>query len=186
MEQDGLSIVAISGSLRSKSFNTALLRTAQGLLPAGVTMNILAIDHLPLYNADLEEGSPPEVVTALKQSISDADGVLIATPEYNYGIPGPLKNAIDWASRPGYRSPFANKPVAIIGASPSTVGTARAQGQLKQVLLGMISQVFPFPEVAVNMAAGRFDDNGQLTDARTREQLETMLQQFVAWVRKVR
>ena len=186
MEQDGLRIVAMSGSLRRKSLNTALLRAAQGLLPAGVTMDILAIDHLPLYNADLEVDGPPEAVAVLKQSISDADGVLIATPEYNYSIPGPLKNAIDWASRPGYRSPFANKPVAIMGASPSPVGAARAQGQLKQVLLGMIAQVFPFPEVTVSMAAERFDDDGQLTDARTREQLATMMQQFVAWVRKVR
>ena len=111
--------------------------------------------------------------------------MLIATPEYNFGPPGPLKNAIDWASRPAYRSVFRDKPVGVIGASGSVVGTARAQGQLKQVLLGMASQVFPYPELLVGNAAQRFDERGQLTDDETRQRLTAYLRDFVAWVRRV-
>jgi chromate reductase len=184
--QDRLTMVAISGSLRRQSLNTALVRAVQEMVPEGSTLDLLEIGALPLYNADLDTEQPPAAVIAFKQRISAADAVLIATPEYNYGIPGPLKNAMDWASRPAYKAPFTQKPVAIMGASPGGGGTVRAQGQLKQVLLGMLSQVFPYPEMALTVAGERFDAEGRLTDARTREHLVAMLQQFMQWVLKVR
>ena len=121
---------------------------------------------------------------ALKAQIGNADGLLFVTPEYNFSIPGVLKNAIDWASRPGFRSVLAHKPVAIIGASPGTVGTARAQGHLKQVLLGTLSEVFPYPEVLVSKAHERIQ-NGQLADEPTREVLRKMLEAYVSWIRRI-
>lgn len=175
-----MKIAAIAGSLRKASFNRSLLDAAEGLAPPAVVWSRLDI-RLPLYDADLDvDGGPPEVV-AFKDAIAASDAVLIATPEYNYGIPGPLKNAIDWASRPAYRSVFAGKKTAIVGAAGSIVGTARAQGQLKQVLLGMAAEVFPYPELLVGGAGGKFDD-GQLTDETTRDKLAEMLEVFAAWV----
>lgn len=173
-------LVGISGSLREISYNTALLREAAEMLPSGVELEIVRIDELPLYNSDLGEVAP---VARLREQIGGADGVIIATPEYNYGIPGPLKNAIDWASRPAYRSPFAGKPVGILGATNSFVGTARAQGQLKQVLLGMLSLVFPWPEFVMGGATARIVD-GKLVDEPTRELLAKFLAGFVAFVEK--
>ena len=177
-----LSIVGISGSLRKLSFNTALLRASASVLgDLSADLTLIPIE-LPLYNADLIQSG---AVERFKQAIEGAGAVLIATPEYNFGPPGPLKNAIDWASRPAYRSVFRDKPVGVIGASGSVVGTARAQGQLKQVLLGMASQVFPYPELLVGNAAQRFDERGQLTDDETRQRLTAYLRDFVAWVRRV-
>jgi chromate reductase len=176
-----MKLIGISGSLRRRSYNAGLLDAVGELLPANTTLQRLDI-RLPLYDADLDvEGGPPDVA-AFKAAIGAADAVLIATPEYNYGIPGPLKNAIDWASRPAYRSPFAGKKTAILGASISTVGTARAQGQLKQVLLGMAAEVFSHPEVLVATAKTKFDAEGRLTDEATREALGKMVTAFVAWV----
>lgn len=176
-------IIAISGSLRRESFNTALLHAMVELAPEGAAISIASIADIPLYNADLDVDGGPAPVRALKQRIDEADGLLIATPEYNYGIPGVLKNTIDWASRPGYKSVLAGKPVAIVGASPGTVGTARAQGQLKQVLLGTISEVFPYPEVLVGKAKDRFRD-GKLEDEATRELLTKMLRKYVSWINR--
>lgn len=174
-----MKIAAIAGSLRKASFNRSLLDAAQELAPSGLDWLRPGI-RLPLYDADLDvDGGPPEVV-AFKDAIATSDAVLIATPEYNYGIPGPLKNAIDWASRPAYRSVFAGKKTAIVGAAGSIVGTARAQGQLKQVLLGMAAEVFPYPEFLVGRAGGKFED-GRLTDEATRDLLAKMLQAFVTW-----
>ena len=169
-------LLGFSGSLRKGSTNTALLRALQALAPEGVTLEIVDYREGPLYDADLGE---PAIVEAMKARVAAADGVIIATPEYNYGIPGPLKNVLDWLSRPAYRSGFAGKPVAILGAAPGTVGTARAQGQLKQVLLGMVAQVFPWPEVVVARSGERIAD-GVVTDAKTREVLGRMLEAFVA------
>jgi chromate reductase len=176
-------IVAISGSLRRESFNTALLHAMVELAPEGTTLSIASIGDIPFYNADLDIDGGPASVRALKHRIDEADGLLIATPEYNYGIPGVLKNAIDWVSRPGFRSVLAGKPVAIVGASPGMVGTARAQGQLKQVLLGTISEVFPYPEVLVSKAKDRFRD-GKLEDEATRELLAQMLRKYVSWIHR--
>lgn len=180
-----LKILGVSGSLRRGSTNTALLRAAaQALTPLGAEL-IHASIRLPLYDADLDDPSALLVVEGFKQAVRTADAVLIATPEYNFGPPGPLKNAIDWASRPAYRSVFRDKPVGVMGASGSAVGTARAQGQLKQILLGMASQVFPYPELLVGNAPQRFDTHGELSDGETRERLESYLRDFVGWVNRV-
>ncbi|MGF1469099.1 MAG: NADPH-dependent FMN reductase [Sandaracinaceae bacterium] len=178
-----LEILGLAGSLRRASANRALLRAASSLLPDGARLQIAEIGDLPLYNTDLTADGPVAEVERLEARIDAADAVLIATPEYNYGVPGVLKNALDWASRPAYQSVFAGKPVAIIGASGSAVGTARAQGQLKQVLLGMVAEPFPYPEVLVSRAGQRFQD-GELADGDTEERLRTMLEAFVAWVRR--
>ncbi|MCA9691146.1 MAG: NAD(P)H-dependent oxidoreductase [Myxococcales bacterium] len=184
-DQHALKILGLSGSLRRASFNTALVRAAAELAPAGVTIELGSFDLVPHYNGDLDtDALRPAAAEAFKQAIAAADAVLIATPEYNYGVPGALKNAIDWASRPAYRSPFAGKPVALLSASMSVAGGARGQGQLKQVLLGMASQVFAYPEFLVPQAQTKFE-HGRLTDAATREHLERLLAAFAAWVRKV-
>ena len=179
-------ILGISGSLRVASKNTALLRTAIELAPKELEFRIAPISTLPLFNEALTDDASLLPVTEFREAVSNADGVLIVTPEYNYGIPGPLKNAIDWASRPSYRSPFYHKPVGIIGASISVAGTARAQGQLKQVLLGMAAQVFPNPEFLLGTAAQKFDESNVLTDATTKEILAKFLGSFASWVDQVK
>jgi chromate reductase, NAD(P)H dehydrogenase (quinone) len=176
-------IVSISGSLRKASLNTALLHAATELVPDGTVLTFAPIADVPLYNGDLDVDGGPGPVQKLKRHIAEADGLLIATPEYNYGIPGVLKNAIDWASRPGFQSVLAGKPVAIVGAAPGVVGTARAQAQLKQVLLGTLSEVFPHPEVLVGRAHERIKD-GRLEDEATREVVREMLERYVAWIRR--
>jgi len=180
-----IELLGISGSLRKGSLNSALLRAAADLVPDGVSLTIADIGDVPLYNADLDTDDGPTAVARLKRQIDEADGLLLATPEYNYGVSGVLKNAIDWASRPAYRSVLAGKPVAIIGAAAGGTGTARAQGQLKQVLLGTLSEVFPYPEVLVGTAHQRFDD-GTLSDDDTRSALEKMLERYAEWIRRSR
>lgn len=177
-----IQLVGISGSLRETSYNTALLREVAELLPGEVDFVLAPIDDLPLYNADLTD---VPAATRLQDAIREADGVLIATPEYNYGVPGPLKNAIDWASRPAYRSPFAGMPVGILGATGSAVGTARAQGQLKQILLGMLALPFPWPEFLLGAAKSKFED-GRLVDAVTLEFLREFLDGFLTFVERNR
>lgn len=174
-------ILGISGSLRTGSFNTALLRASAELLTEqGVSFEFAEIGDLPLFNSDL---GTIDAVERLKSQITAADGVLIACPEYNHGIPGPLKNAIDWASRPAMKSPFAHKPVGVVGAAPGIVGTARVQGHLKLVLMGMLAHPFPWPELLVGQAKTRFTD-GELTDATTREYLARYMTGFVEFVAK--
>ncbi len=180
-----LNILAISGSLRAASLNTGLLLAAAELAPAGLNITIHPLDDVPLYNGELDRDEVrPAGAKALIAAVRAADGVLLATPEFNYGIPGVLKNALDWASRPAYQSVFAGKPVSIVSASPSRVGGARAQGQLKQVLLGMLSAVHPYPEFLVPGAGHMFKD-GRLSDESTREHLAGLLANFAAWVRRL-
>jgi chromate reductase len=181
-----LHLLGVSGSLRRASTNTGLLRAAAALLPEGAHLELASTGALPLYTDEPLDDAAQAAVDAFRGAVSGADGVLIATPEYNYGIPGPLKNALDWASRPSYRSPFAQKPIGLLGASGGAVGSARAQGQLKQVLLGMVAQVFPHPEVLVGQAGSKFDASGELTDPGTREHLRGFLAAYAAWVTKVR
>ncbi|MBX2810391.1 MAG: NAD(P)H-dependent oxidoreductase [Myxococcales bacterium] len=171
-----ISILGISGSLRDSSYNTGLLRAAKDLALDDIDITIFDIGDIPLYNDDL--GGEVSAVERFKQAVADSDGVLIATPEYNYGIPGVLKNALDWASRPAYKSVFAKKPTATMGAAASPVGTARAQAQLKQVLLGMLSLVYPAPELTVGTASDKFNGAGQLQDERIREQLRRLVAGF--------
>ncbi len=172
-------LLALSGSLRSASLNTALLRAAQELDHA-FEWQYANIADVPLYNDDLDPEQSS--VLRLKSQIKAADALLIATPEYNYSVPGVLKNAIDWASRPGYRSVFVGKPVAIMGASASSVGTARAQGHLRQVLASVLAQVFAHPDFLVAQASERFHD-GKLTHDQTRKQLASYLAAFAHWAR---
>jgi chromate reductase len=179
-------IVAIAGSLRRGSFNRALIRAAQELAPEGLTIESIEIGELPFYNADVEaEGDPPEV-DRFKASIREADGLLIATPEYNGGIPGVLTTAIDWGSRLPGRAPLAGKPVALIGASPSQIGTARAQLHLRQLLGHVHARVLPPPELLVARAHERFDANLRLTHEGTRRILEQMLDRFSRWIGRER
>lgn len=177
-----MKILGIPGSLRRASLNRALLSAAAELAPKGVELAIADLGPLPLFNVDLLEGGQEvEAVEQFKGAIAACDAVLIATPEYNYGLPGVLKNALDWASRPAYRSVFAGKPVAVVSASPSAMGGVRAQAHLKLVLLGMASEVFPYPEFLVPAAHRKFED-GHLVDTDTREHLAKLLGNLVLWV----
>lgn len=178
-----MKIVGIAGSIRAGSYNRALLRAAAELAPEGLEIEPWdRVREVPLYDADIDkDGERPEPVEELKRRIGEADGVLVASPEYCYSIPGVLKNAIDWVSRPGYKSPLVNKPVAIIGASGSTVGTARGQIHLRDVMFSCLSLNFPHAGVLVAQAATKFDD-GRLTDEATRRFLAAYLRQFADFV----
>ena len=177
-----LHVLGFAGSLRKGSWNRSLLAAARDMAPAGMDITIHDLADIPLYNADLDNDDlRPESVDRFKEAIAAADAVLIATPEYNYGIPGVLKNAIDWASRPGMNSVFVGKPVAMMGASSSTVGTARAQAHLRPVILSMKAGVLPHPDVLVAKAKEKFDDQRRLTDEATRKLLGEMLEHLLEW-----
>ena len=176
-------MAAFAGSLRAGSYNRALLRAAIETAPEGMTIEIVDIAAIPLYDADLEAVGTPEPVAALKRAIAAADGLLIATPEYNHGVPGVTKNAIDWASRPPRESPLDRKPVGIVGASPGMVGTARGQSQLRQAFEFTNSYCMPQPQVLVARAHEKFDADGRLIDEKTREHLAKFLIAFADWIR---
>jgi chromate reductase len=168
-------ILGIAGSLRSGSYNRALIRAARELVPPGVELAELDLRGLPFYDGDVEAAGDPASVTAFKEAIRSADALLIATPEYNRGVPGVLKNAIDWASRPALASPLAGKPVAIMGASTGLGGTARAQQQLRDALEFPGAAVLDEPRVLVPEAYLRFDENGELQDEGVRAQIADLL-----------
>lgn len=175
-------MVAFAGSLRRGSYNRALLRAAIELAPPGLELVEHDLTGIPLYDFDVEqEGDPPGVV-ALKRVVAGADGVLIATPEYQHGVPGVLKNALDWLSRPPGKSVLQGKPVAIMGASPGMTGTARAQTQLRQSLVYNGCLVLPPPEVLVARAHQAFTDDGRLTDEGTRGFVADALRRFEDWI----
>lgn len=179
-------MVGFAGSLRRGSYNRALLRAVAELAPQEMAFEAVSIDDVPLFNQDLEaEGDPPGV-TRLREAVAAADGLLIATPEYNHGVPGVTKNAVDWLSRPPRRSVLDGKPVAVLGASPGITGSARGQSQLRQAFVFTNSPVLPQPEVLVYRANEKFDDEGRLTDERTRSHLEKFLRTFVDWISRFR
>jgi chromate reductase len=182
-----LQLLGLAGSLRARSFNRALLEAARGeLAPEGVDVEVFDLAPIPLYNADIDtDDQRPDSVTRLKGAIAAAHGVLLVSPEYNFGVSGVMKNALDWASRPAVRSPMAQKPTGIMGASRSSKGTARGQEQLKLVLLGMIAHVFPHPGVAVGRAGEKFDHESRLTDEATRDLVRQYLAAFADWIRVV-
>ena len=180
-----LKLLGVSGSLRKGSYNTAFLNVAQGLVPEGVELSIYDWRELPMFDADLLADEPAPV-TAWKNAIAEADGVLIATPEYNHSIPGPLKNALDWASRPAFASVFVHKPVAHFGAAGSTVGTARAQMHLETVLLSMVADLYPSTKLCIGSVQTRFGDDGELRDEQTRALLGKHVTSFAEWVRRRR
>jgi chromate reductase len=175
-------ILAFAGSLRRRSFNRALIEAAGELAPTGMLIGVVEIGGLPFYNADVEAEGDPVPVAEFKAAIAAADGVVIATPEYNDGIPGVLTNALDWGSRLPGRSPLAGKPVVVMGASPSQVGTARAQLHLRQVLAHIQARVLPPPELLVARAHERFDAELRLTDETTRRVMADLLRRFAGWI----
>ena len=177
-----ITILGIAGSLRRGSYNRGLIRAASELAPSGTTLVSYELGALPLYNADIEAQGDPEPVARFKAAIAGADALLIATPEYNHCVPGVLKNAIDWASRPPRSSVLTNKPVAIMGASTGGGGTARAQAHLRDGLAYTNGLVLPLPEVLVSAAAAKFDTGGSLIDADTRIEVRDLLKALAAWV----
>jgi len=178
-------VFAFAGSLRDGSYNRALLRAAQEVAPEHMTIELFDLNGIPLYNADLEAEGDPERVTALKNGIRAADTVLIATPEYNHGVPAVSKNAVDWASRPPRNSPLDEKPVGIIGASPGMGGAARGQSQLRQAFEFTNSYCMPQPEILVARAHEKFDEEGRLTDEKTRSFLERYLVALQEWTARL-
>ena len=177
-------IVGIAGSIRAGSYNRALIAAAAELAPEGMAIAPWdGLREVPPYDSGLDrDGARPAVVEDLKRRIAEADGLLLATPEYNYSVPGVLKNAIDWASRPGHQSPFVGKPVAVVGAAGGVVGTARGQVHLRDVMHATLSRVFPHPDILVNQAAAKFQD-GRLADEPTRELLARYLRRFAEFAR---
>lgn len=177
-----ISILAIPGSLRKQSYNRFALRTAQQLAPSDVKLEIFDLDGLPGYSED-DEQNPPAKVVELKRKIRAADALLFATPEYNYSIPGVLKNAIDWASRPYGDNSWAEKPAAIMGATVGTLGTARAQYHLRQIFVTLNILALNKPEVMISNAAKCFDETGKLIDSGTGERIQKLLAALVEWTR---
>ena len=177
-------ILGIAGSLRHESYNRGALRAAQQLIPEGATLDVFELDGIPGFNQDQEQ-NPPEKVAELKRRILEADAILFVTPEYNYSVPGVLKNAIDWASRPYGESAWNGKPAAIMGASIGGIATARAQYHLRQIMVFL--NMFPLnqPEVMIGNAAERFDAQGNLTDDTTKEYIRKLLENLVEWTRRI-
>ena len=182
---DGVRILGFAGSLRKQSYNRSSLRAAVELVPAGVTIETIDLAGIPLFNQD-HEGEPPAAVRQFKSAISAADAILIVTPEYNYSVPGVLKNAIDWASRPYGESAWDGKPVGIMGASVGMFGTGRAQYHLRQMFVFL--NMFPLnqPEVMISNADQKFDNDGNLKDEKTAKKIRELLQALADWTRKIK
>lgn len=177
-----ITIAGISGSLREGSFNTATLQAATELAPEGVTVSMHTLHGIPLFNEDVEAEGWPDAVAELREKVDPADGVLFATPEYNYSIPGVLKNAIDWLSRPTGKGVITGKPAAVLGASPSAFGTVRAQSHLRQVLYYNTMPVLAGAEVMIMKAHAKVED-GRLVDEQSRGFVQTLMEKFADWVR---
>jgi chromate reductase len=177
-------ILGIAGSLRRESYNRAALRAATQLVPEGAAIDVFELDGIPGFNQD-DEQNPPAKVVELKRRIREVDAILFVTPEYNYSVPGVLKNAIDWASRPYGDSAWNGKPAAIIGASVGSIATARAQYHLRQMMVFL--NMFPInqPEVMIGTAQDRFDSQGNLTDNTTKDLIRQLLQNLVEWTRRI-
>jgi chromate reductase, NAD(P)H dehydrogenase (quinone) len=179
-----LTILGIAGSLRKASYNRGVLRAAQQLVPEGAKIELFELDGIPAFNQD-EETNPPTRVTELKERVRAADAILFSTPEYNYSIPGVLKNAIDWASRPYGDNAWNEKPVAVMGASVGAVGTARAQYHLRQSFVFLNMRPTNGPEVMIGNAAQRFDEQGNFKDEASKELIRKMLVDLVQWTRQL-
>ena len=181
---DPVRILGIAGSLRQRSYNRAALRAAGQLVPEGAVLETFDLDGIPLYNQDLND-APPERVQELKARVRAADAVLFVTPEYNFSIPGVLKNAIDWASRANGENAWAGKPVAVMGASTGLMGTSRAQYHLRQVFVFLDMHPVNKPEVMIAKAAEKFDAELNLTDPQVRDLVAKLLHSLVAWTRRL-
>ncbi|HEV7165314.1 MAG TPA: NAD(P)H-dependent oxidoreductase [Gammaproteobacteria bacterium] len=180
-----IKVLGIAGSLRKGSYNKLALRAAIELKPAGMDIESFDIAPIPLYNEDLREQGFPSVVEEFREKIRAADALLFVTPEYNYSVAGVLKNAIDWASRPPDQ-PFNDKPVAIMGASISRLGTARAQYHLRQTAVFLNMHVLNKPEVMISGAATAFDADGRLTDEGTRKLIVELLVNLKDWSERIK
>jgi chromate reductase, NAD(P)H dehydrogenase (quinone) len=178
-------ILGISGSLRHASFNSAALRTAQDLAPDGVDITRANISAIPVYNDDVREKGMPPSVMALVEQITTADALLIATPEYNYSVPGVLKNAIDWVSK-ATNQPFRHKPIAILGASMGAIGTARAQYDLRKMFVFLDAYILNQPEIMIAAAHTKFDADGYLTDEVSRKLIGTQIVALKEWALRLR
>ena len=176
-----MKFVALSGSLRRGSVHTGLLRYVQRIAAPKHTLTLLDYRDLPHFDADLLAAGEPQALTVLRAAIAEAEGVIIASPEYNHGVPGPLKNALDWLSRPAFASVFAGKAVAVLSASPSPVGGARGLEQLKLVLSGMASALMPYPDVVLGGSACKLSDRGVPIEETTVERLTHFLAAFERW-----
>jgi chromate reductase, NAD(P)H dehydrogenase (quinone) len=179
---DRVTILGIAGSLRKASYNKSALREAQKLCPTGATFESFDLDGIPPFNQDEEKNLPARVVE-LKARIRAADAILLATPEYNYGVPGVLKNAIDWASRPHGDNAWSGKPVAIMSAALSAGGGVRAQYQLRQSFVFLNMEAVVQPEVAIGNATQRFDKQGNLTDETSKKLIAQLVQNLIDKVR---
>lgn len=180
-----ISLLGISGSLRRQSYNTAALEALRDMLPADCQFTLADISDVPLYNGDLDGDNKPAGVVRVAAQIAAADGVILATPEYNYSVSGVLKNALDWFSRPAFASVFKGKPTAMLSASMAATGGVRAQQHLKPILAGMLTPIFLHGEVLIGAAHTRFTD-GRLTDAATAKFLTDFVAAFVAHLREQR
>jgi chromate reductase len=180
-----VNILGFAGSLRKGSYNRALLRAAAELVPGDARLEIFDLEGIPPFNQDLEP-SMPDRVKQFKSKIKSADAILIVTPEHNYSIPGVLKNAIDWASRPYSDNSFEGKPVAVMSASIGMLGGARAQYHLRQVFVFLDMHPINRPEVFVTFANQKFDESGKFTDEKGKEVAKQLLEALVAWTRKLK
>lgn len=178
-------VLGFSGSLRAGSFNTSALRAAKQLAPDGLTVDTFDLAPIPLYNEDVYAKGFPPPVTDFRDRIKAADALLICSPEYNYSTSGVLKNAIDWASRPPDQ-PFDGKPIALLSASPSFTGGARAQYHLRQIFVYLNPHILNRPEVMISTANTKFDEKGNLTDDRVREQIRGLLAALRDWTLRLR
>src|ERR1700760_2154647 len=184
-DSETVRVLGIAGSLRQGSFNRALLRLAQEMAPAGMTIDNFDIAPIPHYNEDVRQQGFPKPVEDLRARIKAADGLLFVTPEYNYSIPGVLKNAIDWASRPP-EQPFDGKPIGIMGASGGALGGGRGQYHLRQCFVFLNGLVMNRPEVMIPAAHTKFDADGKVSDQATLDFISAHLTAFKAWVLRMR
>jgi chromate reductase len=179
-----LKVVGICGSLRKASFNMAALRACSELMPQGMKLEILNIADVPMYNQDVFDAGLPQPVQRVRNAIAAADGLLLASPEYNFSVSAPLKNVIDWASRPPNQS-FQDKPIALFSVSGGPLGGARVQYDLRRILGQLWGHVLPRPEVFIGSAAGKFDVQGKITDETTRKFLTDLLTGFKDWIERM-
>jgi len=177
-----MNILGFAGSLRKYSYNRSLLCAAAKLVPKDAKLEIFDLGGIPLYNQDLET-QMPEKVKEFKAKIRAADAILIATPEYNHSMPGVLKNAIDWASRPYGDNVFEGKPVAVMSASPGMMGGVRAQYNLRQTLVSLNMHPINTPEVIVNFAHEKIDEKGRVKDEQTNEMIRELLESLIVWTK---
>ena len=183
--EEKIKILAFAGSLRKGSFNKALIQAAVYVAPSNVEIEVFDLEGIPPFNQDLENNPPPKVAE-FKDKIRTADALLIATPEYNYSIPGILKNAIDWASRPKTTTPLWGKPVALMSASTGRLGGARAQYHLRQTFVFLDMHPVNRPEVMLSMAHENVDANGNLTNEQTKILIRQLIEELASWTKKLK